>query len=194
MKKLVYVALILAINSVSVQAKQLTKEQLPAKAIAHFNTKHPKITHLVITEQKHFGQALYELSFNEELTIKVPDEKDVKGEKLKTQISKEDVSIFYRVNGHFFINAEKIYAFNIIPGVVINGLKADFPDYKITAAQLIPNPNGAGEEYEITITSQGSSWLVSIDSKGAVISKENMSASATPVAKPETTPAVPAKK
>jgi hypothetical protein len=209
MKKLLWGLVCLAISSVAVQAKTLTKEQLPEKAITHFNKKHPKVTNLVITEQKHFGQALYELSFTEELTIKVPDDK---GTKLKTQVSKEEVSIFYRTNGHFFVDAEKIYAFNIIPGVVMDGLKAAFPDYKITAAQLVINPNGVGEEYEVVINSLGNSWAVSLDSKGGIISKENMSASATPAstapaapaaaakteaAKPvvkETTPAVPAKK
>jgi hypothetical protein len=178
MKKLLCAALILAVSSVTVQAKQLTKEQLPAKVIAHFNKKHPKTSNLVITEQKHFGQTLYELNFTEELTIRVPDEKDVKGEKLKDQVTKEEAAVFYRTNGHFFVNSEKIYAFNIIPGVVINGLKAAFPDYKITAAQLVINPNGPGEEYEITITSAGQSWNVGLNSKGMIITKDNLTAPA----------------
>lgn len=194
MKKLLCAALILTASSVSVQAKQLTKEQLPAKATAHFNKKHPKVTNLVITEKKHFGQDLYELDFIEELTIKVPDEK---GAKLKDQVAKEETAVFYRTNGHFFVNAEKIYAFNIIPGVVLNGLKAAFPDYKITAAQLIVNPNGPGEEYEVVITSQGNPWHVSIDSKGVIISKENMATPATPAPaaaeKPGTKEAAPKK-
>jgi hypothetical protein len=181
MKKLFCAALCLAISSVSVQAKQISKEQLPAKAIAHFNKKHPKVSKLVITEQKHFGQALYELSFTEELTIKVPDEK---GTKLKDKVSQEEVSLFYRTNGHFFVDAEKIYAFNIIPSVVINGLKDAFPDYKMTAAQLVINPNGVGEEYEVMITSLGNPWSVSIDSKGVIISKENMAAPAAVEEKP----------
>jgi hypothetical protein len=206
MKKLLWGLVCLAISSVAVQAKTLTKEQLPEKALTHFNKKHPKVTNLVITEQKHFGQALYELSFTEELTIKVPDDK---GTKLKTQVSKEEVSIFYRTNGHFFVDAEKIYAFNIIPGVVMDGLKAAFPDYKITAAQLVINPNGVGEEYEVVINSLGNLWAVSLDSKGGIISKENIAATVEPTstapaaaakteeAKPavkEATPAVPAKK
>lgn len=181
MKKLLCAAVCLAVSSVSVQAKQLTKEQLPAKILEHFNKKHPKTSNLVISEEKHFGQALYELNFTEQLIIKVPDEK---GAKLKAQEATEETAVFYRTNGHFFVSAEKIFAFNIIPGVVINGLKAAFPDYKITAAQLIPNPNGVGEEYEIAITAQGQPWHVSIDSKGKIISKENMTA--TPSAAPVT--------
>ena len=184
MKKLLCAAICLAVSSISVQAKQLTKQELPKKLLIHFSKYHPKTSNLVITEQKHYGQNLFELSFTEELTIKVPDEKDVKGEKLKPKTVSEEVSIFYRTGGQFFINSEKIYAFNIIPGVVINGLKAAFPDYKITAAQLIPNPNGPGEEYEIVITSLGSSWSVSIDSKGTIITKENIAALASPAAAP----------
>lgn len=187
MKKLLFTALILAVSSVSVQAKQLTKEQLPPKLLEHFNKKHPKTSNLVISEEKHFGQALYELSFTEELAIKVPDEK---GNKLKSQMAHEEAAVFYRTNGHFFVSAEKIAAFNVIPGVIIDGLKAAFPDYKITAAQLIPNPNGVGEEYEIDITAQNQPWHVSIDRKGTIISKENITAAA---AAPAAAPAAPAK-
>lgn len=187
MKKLLFTALILAVSSVSVQAKQLTKEQLPPKLLEHFNKKHPKTTNLVISEEKHFGQTLYELSFTEELAIKVPDEK---GNKLKSQMAHEEAAVFYRTNGHFFVSAEKIAAFNVIPGVVVDGLKAAFPDYKITAAQLIPNPNGVGEEYEIAITAQGGqTWHVSIDRKGTIISKENITAAAAAPAKDEKKPA-----
>lgn len=188
MKNYVIAAVILAVGSTSLQAKQLTKEQLPEKIRTHFAKKHPKVTNLVITEEKHFGQALYELDFIEELTIKVPDEKDVKGQKLKAEVAKEETAVFYRTNGHFFVNSEKIYAFNIIPGVVINGLKAAFPEYKMTAAQLIPNPNGPGEEYEVVITAAGGTWRVSIDSKGGIISKENV-----PAVPAATAPAAPAK-
>lgn len=199
MKNYVIAAVILAAgSSASLQAKQLTKDQLPEKIRTHFAKKHPKVTNLVITEEKHFGQALYELDFVEELTIKVPDEKDVKGQKLKDQVAQEKTAVFYRQNGHFFVNSEKIEAFNIIPGVVINGLKAAFPEYKMTAAQLIPNPNGPGEEYEVVITASGGTWRVSIDSKGGIISKENVAAApaATAPAEPAqpATPAAPAKK
>lgn len=176
MKKYLITAIILAVSSVSVQAKQLTKEQLPEKIRTHFAKKHPKVTNLVITEEKHFGQALYELDFVEELTIKVPDEKDAKGEKLKPQVVQEKTAVFYRTNGHFFINAEKIEAFNIIPGVVVNALKAAFPDYKITAAELVPNPNGPFEEFEVVINAASGTWRVSIDGKGTIITKENVSA------------------
>lgn len=196
MKNYLIGAVILAVSSVSVQAKQLTKDQLPEKILSHFNKKHPKVTNLVITEEKHFGQALYELDFTEELTIKVPDNSDVKGQKQKTEVVKEETAVFYRTNGHFFVSSEKIYAFNIIPGVVIDGLKAAFPDYKITAAQLVINPNGPGEEYEVVINSLGSSWRVSLDSKGGIITKENMStvAPASAATQPAVKKVAPAKK
>ena len=196
MKNYLIPALILAISgTTTVEAKQLTKQELPEKILSHFAKKHPKVTNLVITEEKHFGQDLYELDFIEELTIKVPDEKDVKGQKLKAEVAKEETAVFYRKNGHFFVNSEKIYAFNIIPGIVINGLKAAFPDYKITAAQLIVNPNGPGEEYEVVITSAGKPWRVSLDSKGTIISKEvgaAPAAEAAPVAAKPAAPAAPA--
>jgi hypothetical protein len=186
MKKLLYAALILAISSVSVQAKQLTKEQVPAKLLEHFKKKHPKTTNLVITEQKHFGQSLYKLSFIEELMIKVPDDK---GEKLKSEMAHEEGFVYYRSGGQFFVNAQKIEAFNVIPGIVIDGLKAAFPDYKITAAQIIVNPNGTGEEYEVAITSGGQNWNVGLDAKGTVITKDNLTsapaATAAPAAQPK---------
>ncbi len=175
MKNYLIAFLILATSSLPVLAKQIAKEQLPAKISAHFLKKHPNAVDWIVTEQKHFGQALYEISFKE---------------------NKEDNAVFYRTNGHFYVNAEKIYSFNIIPGVVTNGLKAAFPDYKITAAQLVINPNAAGEEYEITITSLGVSWDVSLDGKGNIISKEK--SVQLPEAVAPTTPAVkdavPAKK
>ena len=199
MKNVLCAAMILAVSSVSVQAKQLTKDQLPEKIRTHFAKKHPKVTNLVITEEKHFGQTLYELDFIEELTIKVPDEKDVKGQKLKSEVAKEKTAVFYRPNGHFFINAEKIEAFNILPGVVINALKAAFPDYKITAAELVPNPNGPFEEFEVVIDASGGTWRVSLDGKGGIISKEkvatapSVTAPATP-AKPAASAVAPVKK
>jgi hypothetical protein len=183
MKKLLCTLLILAASSVSVEAKQLTKEQLPAKLLTHFTKKHPKTSNLIITEQKHFGQSLYKLSFTEELMLKVPD---TETGKLKQEMAREDTTIFYRSGGQFFVNAQKIEAFNVIPGIVIDGLKTAFPDYKITAALMIPNPNGPGDEYEITITSAGQNWNVALNNKGVIITKDNL---AEPAAAGETKPA-----
>jgi len=176
MKNYLLAFLMLATGSLSVQAKQIAKEQLPTKITTHFLKKHPNAVDWLITEQKHFGQALYEISFKEK---------------------KEDKAVFYRTNGHFYVNAEKIYAFNIIPGVVTNGLKTAFPDYKITAAQLVINPNAAGEEYEITVTSLGVSWDVSLDGKGNIISKEKsplVAPTVAPAPANPVPPAAPAKK
>jgi hypothetical protein len=171
MKNILRAFLILAAGSISVHAAQLTKEQLPEKITSHFIKKHPKAVDWVISEKKHFGQALYEINFKED---------------------KEEVSVFYRKNGHFYVSAEKIYAFNIIPSIVINSLKAAFPDYKITAAQLVINPNAAGEEYEVTISSAGSMWTVSLDAKGNLIEKEKLAAAVLPLSSVPVAPAAPA--
>jgi len=171
MKNILRAFLILAASSISLHAAELTKEQLPEKITSHFAKKHPKAVDLVISEKKHFGQGLYEISFKED---------------------KEEVSVFYRKNGHFYVSAEKIYAFNIIPSVVTNGLKAAFPDYKITAAQLVINPNAAGEEYELMISSAGSMWAVSLDGKGTIIGKEKLATAVVPLSSVPVAPAAPA--
>jgi hypothetical protein len=171
MKNYLLPFLILATSTFSAQAVQISKEQLPAKVLPHFMKKHPVTSNLVIEEKMHFGQKLYELSFTEEKTSKVLDDDE---EKYKNITTKEETSVFYRKNGSFFVSAEKIYAFSVIPSIATNGLKAAFPDYKITAAKVIINPNGSGEEYEVDITSLNIPWSVSLDGKGNIISKENL--------------------
>jgi hypothetical protein len=170
MKNYLLPIVVLTLTSFPLQAKQIAKEQLPAKIIAHFTKKHPIVTDFVAEEKTHFGQALIEINFKEEKKTKVLDEEAAE---VKPVNIKEETAVFYRADGHFFVNAEKIYAFNVIPELITNALKKLYPDYKVTAAQLIPNPNGAGEEYEVTLNSRGHIWAVSVSGKGAVISQED---------------------
>ncbi len=170
MKKYLIISLMFSLMPLSLSAKPIAKEQLPAKILEHFNKKHPVVTNFTAEDKVHFRQNLIEINFKEEKKTKVLDEEAADVKPVNVQ---EESAVFYRADGHFFVNAEKVYAFNIFPDYVYASLKTAFADYKITAAQLIPNPNGPGEEYEVMLNSRGHQWAVSLDHKGVIISRED---------------------
>jgi len=51
-------------------------------------------------------------------------------------------------------------------------LKAAFGTYTIKEAILVVNPNGVGEEYDLTVDVSGNDWSVIVDHAGNIIQKE----------------------
>jgi hypothetical protein len=153
--------ILLTIFSITVNARTLTKQDVPEKVFDYIYHKHPKAQDISIEEKTHFGQALYEVTFTAE-------HKDLNG-----QVYQEKTVDLFRVNGHFYVNAMVVQheAFNIIPTATVKSLQLNYPKYEILAMKTVANPNGVGEEYEIDLLVSGKIWNISIDDQGKIISE-----------------------
>ncbi|MDD5581256.1 MAG: hypothetical protein PHY16_18555 [Methylobacter sp.] len=136
-----------AISSLSVNAEIITKENIPEKIMAEVYKRHPNALDITAEQKKHFGQEVYEVYFKE-------------GETKLIEL--------YRLNGHFYVSGQRIEGFNILPPQVDNNLKAAFNSYEINEAVVIANPNGSGEEYDLSVSSSGNTFSVSIDGNGNI--------------------------
>jgi len=140
----------LSIFSFSVSAALLNKDAIPEKVISQLMKRHPKAEEIQGEQKVHFAQSLYKVSFKD---------------------GEDKLIELYRPDGHFFAGSEKIESiYLMVPGSEQN-LKAAFNDYEVKESTLVVNPNGAGEEYDLLITSGGKNWSVIVDGKGNVIKK-----------------------
>jgi hypothetical protein len=153
--------LVLALLSVSANAEVLGKDAIPPQIMDQFYKRHPNAIDISAEKKTHFKQALYEVTFKEE--------KDKEKEKEK---EKEKVIELYRENGHFFVNADNVTTSNMMPAVAYDNLKAAFDTYTVKEAILVVNPNGVGEEYDLTVNASGNDWSVVVDHKGNITQKE----------------------
>jgi len=143
--------LVLAMPVFAADPSAAAEEALPEKIMAQIQKKHPSASEIKAEQKTHFGQAVYEVHFKE-------------GENDQTELYKKD--------GHFYVNGEKIDASNLMPDLINDNLKSTFTNFEIKEAILIVNPNGPGEEYDLSIISNGQNWDVTVDNKGNVINKE----------------------
>jgi hypothetical protein len=145
--------LVLTLSSVSVDAEILGKDAIPSQIMDQFYKRHPNAIDISAEKKTHFKQSLYEITFKEE--------KD-----------KETIIELYRDNGHFFINGDNVLRANMMPSVAYDNLKAVFDTYTIKDAILVVNPNGVGEEYDLTVNASGNDWSVIVDHAGNITQKE----------------------
>jgi hypothetical protein len=145
--------LVLALSSVCADAEVLNKDAIPPQILDNLYKRHPNAIDISAEKKTHFKQALYEITFKEE--------KD-----------KEKFVELYRENGRFFVNADYVTGSNMMPPVAYDNLKAAFDTYTVKNAILVVNPNGVGEEYDLTVNASGSDWSVVVDYKGNIIQKE----------------------
>lgn len=127
------------------------EEALPEQIMAQIQKKHPNAANIKAEQKTHFGQAVYEVHF-----------KDGENEQIE----------LYRKDGHFYVNGEKIEGSSLMPDPVNDNLKSTFSKYEIKEAILIVNPNGPGEEYDLSVVSDNQTWNVTVDNKGNIIKKE----------------------
>ncbi len=145
--------LVLALASVSTYAEVVAKDAIPAKIMDQLYKRHPNAMDISAEKKTHFKQSLYEITFKEE--------KD-----------KGKIIELYRDNGRFFVNADDVTTSNMMPVVAYDNLKAAFDTYTIKEAILVVNPNGVGEEYDLTVNTSGNDWSVIIDHNGNITQKE----------------------
>jgi len=145
--------LVLALSSVSANAETLGKDAIPAPILDEFYKRHPNAVDISAEQKVHFKQDLYEIFF-----------KDGKDKPLDIEL--------YRNNGRFFVNADDVTTSNMMPSLGYDNLKATFDVYTVKEALLVVNPNGVGEEYDLTVNASGNDWSVIVDYKGNITQKE----------------------
>lgn len=125
---------------------------VPDKVRASILKRHPQAQDFQGTLESHFGQQLLEVSF-----------KDTDNRVLHE---------LFRSNGALFTGEEVLENPQQVPPMVTDTLKANFPGYRIEKAELVVNPNGIGEEYELFIDSSSGKWRLAINDKGAITAKD----------------------
>jgi hypothetical protein len=145
--------LVLVLFSVSTYAEVVAKDAIPPKIMDQLYKRHPNAMDISAEKKTHFKQALYKITFKEE--------KD-----------KETIIELYRDNGRFFVNGNNVQGANMMPAVGYDNLKAAFDTYTIKDAILVVNPNGVGEEYDLTVNASGNDWHVTVDHAGNITQKE----------------------
>jgi hypothetical protein len=144
--------LVSALSSLSTHAEVLGKDAIPPQIMDQFYKRHPNAIDISAEKKTHFKQPLYEITFKED---------------------KENIIELYRDNGRFFVNGDdNIQGANMMPAVAYDNLKAVFDTYTIKDVVLVVNPNGVGEEYDLTVNASGNDWSVIVDHTGNITQKE----------------------
>ena len=124
---------------------------VPEKAKANILKRHPDAHDLQASEERHFGINLVEVSY------KIVDEKVVKE--------------LFSPTGYLFTNEISLGDPNEVVPAVKDSLTKAFPSLQMQKAEMISNPNGVGEEYEVYLTSGGAQWKVMVNGQGDIKEK-----------------------
>ena len=141
-------ALLLSAVAFTVSAEQSAEISIPEKVKADIIKRHPTAHDLQASHENHFGHKLLEVTFKE-------DDKDTKLE-------------LFKADGNLFTDELPLDSLNEAPPAVKEALEKSFPGYELKKAELIANPNGPGEEYELYLVVGGVNWKVSINEKGNI--------------------------
>ncbi|MGR8932440.1 MAG: hypothetical protein ACU836_17585 [Gammaproteobacteria bacterium] len=145
----------LAAFSVALTAQADPTIGIPDKVRENIVKRHPGAYEMDAEYETHFGQKLIEVSF-----------KDESGNK-STEL--------FTSKGHLFTGEEKLNGLSAVSPAAIAILEKEFPKYMLQKAELIVNPNGVGEEYEIYLHANGSDWKVYVSQRGVINEKERLS-------------------
>ena len=139
---------------VTLSAHADPSSNIPDKVRSHILKKHPQASDMQATEETHFGQRLLEVSF-------------------KDETGQESLELF-TMTGHMFTNELKIGNLGGMSPAAAAMLKQEFPNYTMQKAELIVNPNGVGEEYEIYLHANGGNWKITINERGIIQEKQEI--------------------
>lgn len=144
-------SVILSLFAATANAELLT---VPDKVRASILKRHPTAQELQTNGyETHFGQKLLEVTFVEEG-------------------STTPIIELYRSSGHLFAAEVAVADLNAVPSDVRDAISKAFPDSQMKKAEMMVNPNGAGEEHEILLLTGGDMWRVIVNHKSEIISKE----------------------
>ncbi len=136
----------------TVNAEQIAEVSIPEKVKEDIIKRHPKAHDLQAGHETHFGQNLLEVTF------KIDEV--------------ESLMELFIANGTLFTDELPLADLSEAPPVVKETLEKTYPKYEFKKAELIANPNGPGEEYEVYLVHAGANWKVGIDGKGRITGKE----------------------
>lgn len=142
---------IFAMFSANLQA-ELIQVTIPEKVRADILKRHPKALDLQASHEIHFKRKLLEVSFKEEGN---PDQ----------------LLELFREDGHLFSNELLMDDLSEAPPAIKTTLEQQFAGYTLKKAEMIANPNGTGEEYEIYLQVGSVNWKLSLTEKGEIQEK-----------------------
>ncbi|WP_347986892.1 hypothetical protein [Methylomonas sp. AM2-LC] len=145
--------MVLATLSATLHAETLGQINIPDKVKADILKRHPKAIELQASHEIHFQKKLLEVSFKEEG-------------------SNDLILELFREDSHLFANELLLDDLSEAPSEVKTTLEKEFPGYKVIKSEMIANPNGVGEEYEVYIQVGAVNWKVSLTEKGVVQGKD----------------------
>lgn len=153
MRKFITSAIGISILAMAFSVKAETPSvTIPEKIKEEVLKRHPKAHDFQASHEKHFGFELLEVSFKEE--------------------NNELYLELFNQKGHLFANELLIDNLGEISPAAIETLKQHFPKYELKKAELVTNPNGPGQDYEIYIVADGENWKLSINDKGVLEGKD----------------------
>ncbi len=144
--------LLLSVVTLAVNAEPTTVS-IPDKVKADILKRHSTAQDLEASHETHFGQNLLEVTFKEE----------GKAQKLE----------LFRADGNLFTDELLLDDLNEAPSAVKESLEKNFPGYALKKAELIVNPNGADEEYELYLVVGDVNWKISVNEKGDIQGKDS---------------------
>ncbi len=156
MRQLITITLSSALLSAiafSVNAEPSTDAGIPEKVKADIIKRHPNAHDLQAGREVHFGHDLLEVTFKDN--------------------DKESRLELFRADGHLFTDELPLTGLGEAPPAVKDALDKAFPGYVLKKAELITNPNGPGEEYEVYLEVDGINWKVSVNEKGDIAGKDH---------------------
>ena len=145
--------LLLSTLALNVYAEETGIIVIPEKVKADIIKRHPKALDLQASHETHFKRHLLEVSFKEEG-------------------SDEQILELFREDNHLFTNELLLDDLSEAPETVKDSLQKNFAGYKVQKAEMIANPNGHGEEYEIYLLAGGVNWKVSVNEKGEIVEQQ----------------------
>jgi hypothetical protein len=145
--------MVLATLSANLRAETVGQVNIPEKVKADIIKRHPKAVELQASHEIHFQKHLLEVSFKEEG-------------------SNDPILELFREDGNLFTNELLLDDLSEAPTLVKTALEKEFSGYKLLKSEMIANPNGVGEEYEVYLQVGAVNWKVSLTEKGVLQGKD----------------------
>jgi hypothetical protein len=144
-------AIIMALTAGAAQAESIV---IPEKVRANILKRYPTAQDLQGSHEVHYKRKLLEVVFK------------VEGEPAPLQE-------LFREDGHLFSNELPVDDISEASTAVKKAVDEAFPGNHIKKIEMIANPNGIGEEYEIYLQAGGANWKASVNEKGEIVQKES---------------------
>jgi len=146
-------SLFLSAITYSAVAQQPAVVNIPEKVKADILKRHPNAQDFQASHEIHYKRHLLEVSF-------------------KVEGDDQPVLELFREDGNLFTNELQLDDISEAAAPVKEALQSNFPGYTLKKAEMIANPYGVGEEYEVYLVAGGANWKVSVTDKGEIVEKK----------------------